>query len=179
MLDDEMLGQLFLKLLLLCSRARHHKIVTVSEHRHGNCARMKLIWRKLARVVSHRCHGILTRNIEALRSVFRSVHGFVQNCMTIRALVVFSWHLDHDRTTCKAVEMRSTDVVEPQNFLFSKCSSLASHTWTEHNLEALQWECGCKRAARVLCRELALTLLVSCATSLARMNGFAASPLFV
>ena len=32
MLDDEMLGQLFLELLWLRSRARDHTIVTVSEH---------------------------------------------------------------------------------------------------------------------------------------------------
>ena len=90
MLDDEMLGQLFLELLLLCSRARHHEVVTVSERRHCNCARMVQTKRKLALVVSHRCHGILTRNIEALCGVFRSVHGFVQNCVTTRTLVVFS-----------------------------------------------------------------------------------------
>ena len=58
---------------------------------------------KLVRVVSHRCHGILTRNIEALCSVFRSVHGFVNNCVTTRTLVVFSWHLDHDRVEIRLV----------------------------------------------------------------------------
>ena len=31
MLDDEMLGQFDLKVLLLCSRARHHKVVAVSD----------------------------------------------------------------------------------------------------------------------------------------------------
>ena len=65
MLDDEMLGQLFHTFLLLCPRARHHKVVTVSEHRHGNYARMTQTRRKLASVVSHRCHDLLTRNTEA------------------------------------------------------------------------------------------------------------------
>ena len=91
----------------LCPRARHHKVVTVSEHRHGNCARMIRTRRKLARVVSHRCHCILTRNIKALCSVLRSIHGFVQHCVTPRTLVVLFWHLDHDRTTCRAVKVRS------------------------------------------------------------------------
>ena len=104
MLGDEMLGQRFLEFFLLYPRARHHKAVTVSEHRHGNCARMIQTRRKLAPVVSHRCHGILTRNIKALCSVLRSIHGFVQHCVTTRTLVVFFWHLDHDRTTCRAVE---------------------------------------------------------------------------
>ena len=40
MLDDEMLTPVFLELFLLCSRARHHKVVTVSEHRHAKCARL-------------------------------------------------------------------------------------------------------------------------------------------
>ena len=98
MLDDEMLGQLFLELFLLRFRARHYIIVAVSEHRHVNCARIVQTRRKLARVVSHRFHGILTRNIEALCSIIRSAHGFVQNCVTTRTIVIFSWHLDHDRT---------------------------------------------------------------------------------
>ena len=67
-----MLGQLFLELLLLCSRAGHLKIFAVSEHRHANCARMIQTRRKLARVMSQRCHGSLTRNIEALCSILRS-----------------------------------------------------------------------------------------------------------
>ena len=154
-LTMRMLGQLFLELLLLCPRARHHKDVTVCEHRHGKCARMVQTKRKLARIVSRRCQGIFTRNIKAQCSVSRSVHGFVQNCVTTRTLVIFSWHLDHDRTKCGAVEMCSTDVVEYKNFLFSKCPPLASHASTEHDLGAFQCgggregrEGGCKRAAR-------------------------------
>ena len=46
--------------------------------------------------------------------------------------------------------MRPTDVVESQNFLLSRCSTLASHTSTEHNIEAVQWERSRKRATRVL-----------------------------
>ena len=158
MLDGEMLGQLFLEFLSLCPRARHHKVDTVSEDRHGNCARMMQTRRKLARVVSHRCHGSLTRNIEALCSVLRSVHCFVQNCVTTRTLVVLSWHLDHDRTTCRAVKMRSADVSESQNFLSSRCSPLASHAPTVHDLEACQWRCGCQRANRVFWCQLADSL---------------------
>ena len=58
MLDDEMRGQLFLELLF-------QKIVTVSKHRHVNCTGMAQTKLKLARVVLHRCHGILTRNTKA------------------------------------------------------------------------------------------------------------------
>ena len=89
MLDDEMLTQVFLELFLLCSRARHHKVVTVSDHRHAKCARMVQTKRKLPRVVSHHCHSILTCNIEALCSILRSIHGFVQNCVTTRTLEIF------------------------------------------------------------------------------------------
>ena len=84
--------------------------------------------------------------------------AFVQNCVLTRTLVVFSWHLDHDRTKCGAVEMRSTDVTESQDFLFSRCSPLASHTSTEHDLEAFQWWRSRKRAARVLWCQLAHSL---------------------
>ena len=70
--------------------------------------------------------------------------------------------------------MRPTDVVESLNFLFSKCSPFASHTPTEHELPV--------GAANVVLASSGVnspTLLGSCSTSLARMNGFAAPPLFV
>ena len=108
--------------------------------------------KKLARVVSHRCHGILTCNIEAPCSILRSIHGFVQNCIPTRGLVVFSWHLDHNSTRCKTVKMCSTDVVD------SGCSPLASHTSTEHDLEAFQRRRSRKRAARVFWCQFAHSL---------------------
>ena len=55
-------------------------------------------------------------------------------------------------------KMRSAAVVESQNFLFSECSPLASHASTEHDLEAFQWRCSCKRAARVFWCQLAHSL---------------------
>ena len=69
----------------------------------------------------HRRHGILTCNIDALCGVLRSIHGFVQHGVPILALVVFTWHLDNNSTTRRVVEMRSTDVVESQNFHISGC----------------------------------------------------------
>ena len=45
--------------------------------------------------------------------------------------------------------MRSTDVVEPQNFHFSGCQLVASHSSAEHERETLQWMRGRKRAAHV------------------------------
>ena len=128
------------------------------EFSHGNCARMIQTSRQLSRVVSHRCHGVLTCNIEALCSIFRSVHRFVQNCVTTRTLIVLFGHLDHDRTTCTAVKMRSADVVESQDFLFGRCSPLASRASTVHDLEAVQWRRSCKRAARVCWCQLAYFL---------------------
>ena len=157
MLDHEMVGQLFLKFFSLCPRVRQHKVVTVSEHRHGNCARMIQTRRKLTRVASHRCDGILTRNIKALCSVLRSIHGFVQHFVTTRTIVVLFWHLDHDRPTCRSVKVHSADVVESPNFLFSQCSALARHAWTVHDLEAFQWKRCCKRAARVFWCQLSLS----------------------
>ena len=115
----------------------------VSEHRRVNCARMVQTRRKLARVISHRCHGILTRNVEArVASYLRSINGFAQKC--VHPLVHSSsslWHLDQ---TCRAVEMRCTDVIESQNFLSSRCSPLASRASTEHDLESFQSERSCK-----------------------------------
>ena len=167
--DEEILGQLFLKLLLLCSPARDHKIVAVSER--VSCARMIQTRRKSTRVVPHRCHGILTCNIEALCCVPRSIHGF---CIPSLARVVFTWHLDHE---CKAVKMRSTDVAESQNFHCSKCRRLPVIHRLNMNLTLSSGGVG----ANVLLASSgvnSLSLLGSCATSRARMNGFAASPLF-
>ena len=129
MLDDEMLGQLFLELPLLCSRARHHKIVAVSAHRHMNLRSNGTDKAKTCPVSYPTAgHGSLTRNIEALCSILRSIHGSVQNCVTARTLVIFSWHLDHDGTTCRAVEMNSTDVVEiPKLSLQQVLSACQSH----------------------------------------------------
>ena len=48
---------------------------------------------------------IFTRNVEALCGVLRPT----------LALVVFTWHFDDNSATRKAVNMRSTEVVEFQN----------------------------------------------------------------
>ena len=88
MLDVEIdAWTLFLELLLLCSRARHRKVVTPSVPRHVSCARMIQTRRKLARV---RSHGFLTCNIEALCCVLRYIHGLVQNCVPTLAVVAFT-----------------------------------------------------------------------------------------
>ena len=157
----------------LCSRARHHQVVAVSEHRHVNCARMVQTRRKLVRVVSHRCHGILTRNIQALCSILRSVRSFVQNCVPTRALVIFSWHFDHARTTFRAVEMRPTDLVESQNSLSLSSAGARRLPVIQRLSMTLRLSSG-SLAAKVLLASSgvnSLTLVVSCATSLARMNG--------
>ena len=123
MLDDEMLGQLFLKRRVWTRTCRLRSNGTVKA-KTCPCRISSLSW-------------LLTRNIEALCSIFRSIHVLVQNCVTTRALIIFSWHLDHDRTTCRAVQMRSTDVVESQNFQLSKCSPVASHASTWHELACI------------------------------------------
>ena len=114
---------------------------------------------------------------KALCSILRSVHGFVQNCVTTRTLVVFSRHLDHDRAPCRAVAMRFTDVVGCENFLFSKCSPLARHASTGHDLEAFQWSCSCTRAVRVFWCQLAQSL--GGLRNQPYSNGCVASTLFV
>ena len=127
-----------------------------------NCGRMIQTRRKSANVKSHRGHGILTCNIEALCGVHRSIHDFVQNCIPTLALVVFMWHLDHDSATCKAVNMCSPDVVESQKLHVSGCPPVDSHAPTEHGLSTGGV------AANVLLASTgvnSLTLLVSCRTS--------------
>ena len=67
-------------------------------------------------------------------------------------------NLDHDSATCRAVEMSSADVIDSQNFLFSRCSPIASHASTERELETVQRGRGRKRAARVFWCQLAHSL---------------------
>ena len=52
--------------------------------------------------------------------------------------VVFTWR-GNISATCRAVQMRSTDVVESQNFHVSWCPPVTSHASDEHELEAFQW----------------------------------------
>ena len=144
----EMLGRLqtsfvvFSCLTPLCPR-------TSSDQRHVNCARMVQTGCKSARVVSHRCHDMLTCHIEALCGVLRSSLGFVQNCIPTLAVVVFTWYLGHDSAPSRALKMRPADVVKSQNFHFSGCPLVASHASTEHELATLHCERGRKRAVRV------------------------------
>ena len=143
------------------------------QHRHVSCARMIQTRRNLTCVESHRCHGILTCDIEALRCVRRSVHGIVLNCVPTLALVVFTWHLDHRSATCRAVKCA---------LLMSFTSAGARRSPVMHRLSMNLRLSGGSVAANVLLASSgvhSLTLFVSCATSLARMIGFAASPLFV
>ena len=130
-------------------------------HRHVNCARMVKARRKLP-VSYHRCHEILTRNIEALCGFLRSIHDFVQNDKVTLALVVLTWHLDHDSATCTAMEMRFIDVVECQTLLSSRSVPLASHTSIGHDLEAFEYGRDGKRAARVFWCQLAHSLGFLC-----------------
>ena len=123
------------------------------KHGYVNCARNGADKAKFCP-----CRSYPTRNIEALCSTFRSIRGFVQNFIPICALVVFTWHFDHNRATCRAVKMRPVDVVESQNFLCSRCSPLAGHTSTEHDLEAVQPARSRKRAVRVLWCQFAHSL---------------------
>ena len=99
MLDDEMLGQLFLKLLVSCSRSRRHFVVAVSEYRRFRFTRVLQTRRKRTCRKAHRRQGISTCNIKALRGVLRSVHGLVLNCMPNLALGVFTWHFDDNSAT--------------------------------------------------------------------------------
>ena len=101
-----------------------------------------------ARVVSHRRHVILTRNIEALCGVLPSTRGFVRNYIATLALVVVTLQIDHGIATCRAVEMRSSDVAESQKFPFGRCSPVASHASADHELETLQSLRCRKRTAR-------------------------------
>ena len=129
------LDKMFFELLLLCSRARHQPSPCLNTDM--STAREWYRQGEKCPCLTHRCHGFLTCNIEALCGVLRSLHYFVEHCMPTLELVVFTWRLDHDSATCRAVKMRSTDVVDSQNLHFSKCQPVASHASTEHELETL------------------------------------------
>ena len=121
-------------------------------------------------------NGILTCNIEALCCVLPSTHGFVQNGRPMLALVVFTCNLDHDGATCKAVKMCSTDVKEFPERTGARLLPVM------HRLSMNLRVSSGGVAANVLLASAgvnSLALLVSCATSRARMTGFAASPLVV
>ena len=95
-----MFGQLFLELLLLCSRARHHQIVAVSEHRQtcqlrssGTDKAKTCVCRTPSQSWhSHSQHQSIVQRL--------SFHTWLP---TTRTLVIFFWRLDHDHTTCQAV----------------------------------------------------------------------------
>ena len=110
-----------------------------------------------ARVVSHRCHGFLTRNIEALCGV---LVPYVAVSRTAYPLLLSSSSRDTliTRVRRAGLEMRPPDVLESLNFHFSRCSPVASRASTEHELGALQWERGRQRAARVFWCQLAHSL---------------------
>ena len=81
MLDDEMLGQIVPQTLFFVFSCPTPQMSSECLNTYMSTA---LEWYRQGRVpVSypiHRCHGILTRNIEALCKVLRSIHGFVQYC---------------------------------------------------------------------------------------------------
>ena len=65
--------------------------------------------------------------------------AFSRNCAPTLALFVIAWHHDHDGATRFAVEMCSTEVVEPPSSHVSRRSSGSRHASTEHESEALMW----------------------------------------
>ena len=165
MLDDETFGQMFLKLLVVFSYPtpqNRRRVWTLNAtapgwYREGE---------KSARVISHRCHGILTRNIEALCSILCSVHGLVQKLHThscTRRLHVAPWSRYCDIQGCGNTLYWCRR--NPRTF-----TSAGAHWFSVmHRLST-----NLKLSSGGVAADV---LLVS--TSRTRMNGFAASPWFV
>ena len=105
-------------------------------------------------------------------------HMAVSRTAYTLASVAFAWHLDHNSATCRAGKMCSTEAINPRTLTSAGASRLPVMHRLSMNLRLSSGGV----AAHVLLASSGVnsrTLLVSCAKSRARTNGFAASPLFV
>ena len=143
LLDNERLGQLLLERCLSRSRALNHKDVTVSEHRNSRFGRMVKTKCAYSSHEAHGCQGFFTRNIDALRSIVRSVDGLVLNC----AFFHHSIYVQHSTcvsavlTVCDNPELSLTSCWQTgtncRSGLVSQLSLMCSHSLS--SLEQSTW----------------------------------------
>ena len=167
------LDNLFLEFLVLCPRARHHKLVTVSEHRHGKCApngtdKAKKCPCRIPPLSSKHCAASFVLYVALSRT---ATHPLLHSSPSHSTLITTVRRAGPEKC---ALRMSWN----PRTFFSAGALRLPVMQRLSMNLRLSSRGV----AANVLLASSgvhSLTLLVSCATSLARMNGFAASPLFV